>query len=250
MTSRREFLARGATAGAGLYLVSRGAVLSAGSGSLQSMLSSSQIPRFVTPLVVPPAMPATSTSGEMDVYRIAVRQLRQAILPPPLPQTTVWGFGSVDHPGSSFAPSFTIETTAHRAARIEWRNELVDRKGRYLPHLLPVDQTLHWANPSGELGGRDMHGTSQDAYTGPVPWVTHVHGAHARRRVMATRKRGSSRTPRTSRTAMRRWARGTTPSGPCSRHATEPAGCRAPRRRITTTISARERSDITIIRWA
>jgi FtsP/CotA-like multicopper oxidase with cupredoxin domain len=43
------------------------------------------------------------------------------------------------------------------------------------PHLLPVDQTLHWANP---LGTHDSHGTSHDPYLGPVPIVTHVHGAH------------------------------------------------------------------------
>ncbi len=60
-----------------------------------------------------------------------------------------------------------------------WKNELVDAMGNYLPHLLPVDQTLHWANPPGGLAGRDKHGTGQSPYLGPVPMVTHVHGAHA-----------------------------------------------------------------------
>ena len=47
--------------------------------------------------------------------------------------------------------------------------------GHFLPHLLPVDQTLHWANPPS---GPDSMGTNQEPYRGPVPMVTHVHGAH------------------------------------------------------------------------
>ena len=49
------------------------------------------------------------------------------------------------------------------------------KMGRFLPHLLPVDQTLHWANPPGP---RDHRGTDPAPYTGPVPIVSHVHGAH------------------------------------------------------------------------
>jgi spore coat protein A len=44
-----------------------------------------------------------------------------------------------------------------------------------LQHLLPVDQTLHWANPPGPI---DSTTTNSGPYTGPVPIVTHVHGAH------------------------------------------------------------------------
>ena len=54
------------------------------------------------------------------------------------------------------------------------------RDGNYLPHLLPVDPTLHWANPPGGVAGRDTRPTfttTPGPYTGPVPIVTHVHGA-------------------------------------------------------------------------
>jgi spore coat protein A, manganese oxidase len=56
----------------------------------------------------------------------------------------------------------------------------MDHSGNYLPHLLPVDQTLHWANPPGGLEQRDMRPMDPTAepYDGPVPIVTHVHGAH------------------------------------------------------------------------
>src|SRR4029450_2039022 len=59
---------------------------------------------------------------------------------------------------------------------VKWITELVDASGNYLPHLLPVDQTLHWANPPGGLAGRDSHGMDPTPYTGPVPIVTHRHG--------------------------------------------------------------------------
>ena len=58
--------------------------------------------------------------------------------------------------------------------------ELVDYQGNFLPHLLPVDPTLHWANPPGGTTGRDTRPTftsTPESYTGPVPICTHVHGA-------------------------------------------------------------------------
>ena len=62
--------------------------------------------------------------------------------------------------------------------RVKWVNDLVDPvTGFHLPPLLPVDQTLHWANPGGEAG-RDSHGMDPAPYLGPVPIVTHLHGAH------------------------------------------------------------------------
>ena len=64
--------------------------------------------------------------------------------------------------------------------RVKWINDLVDDDGNYLPHLLPVDPTLHWANPPGGTDGRDMRPTftsTPGRYTGPVPIVTHAHGA-------------------------------------------------------------------------
>jgi spore coat protein A, manganese oxidase len=63
---------------------------------------------------------------------------------------------------------------------VKWINDLKDADGDFLPHLLPVDPTLHWANPPGGVTGRDTRPTftsTPGPYTGPVPIVTHVHGA-------------------------------------------------------------------------
>ena len=95
------------------------------------------------------------------------------------------GYGAVRSASSrglllDHAPSLTIEARWKRPVRIKWINQLVDAGGNYRPHLLPVDPTLHWANPPGGTAGRDMRPTfasTPGAYTGPVPIVTHLHGA-------------------------------------------------------------------------
>jgi FtsP/CotA-like multicopper oxidase with cupredoxin domain len=146
------------------------------------------IPKFRTPLLVPPAMPragriARRGGKTIDYYEIAVRQFSQQVLPPGLPATTVWGYGPAiarNGPAIFHAPSLTIEATHDTPVRIRWINELVDDAGNFLPHLLAVDPTLHWANPPGGNDGRDMRPSFEqtpDRYTGPVPIVTHVHGA-------------------------------------------------------------------------
>ncbi|HEX5994925.1 MAG TPA: multicopper oxidase, partial [Jiangellales bacterium] len=105
-------------------------------------------------------------------------------LPRGLPATTVWSYGAVDSPASFNYPAFTIEATAETPVRVKWVNDLTDSNGNYLPHLLAVDPTLHWANPQGGLAERDMRPSSFETtpgpYVGPVPIVTHLHGGHSR----------------------------------------------------------------------
>ncbi len=144
------------------------------------------VPKYAEPLVIPPAMPRTGAikgprGDRIETYEIAVRQFNQHILPTVmgLPPTTVWSYGSVNHPGTFNYPAFTIEAKVNRPVRVTWINDLKDPStGAFLPHILPVDQTLHWANPPGGVSGRDGHGHDPSPYAGPVPIVTHVHGAH------------------------------------------------------------------------
>ncbi len=146
------------------------------------------VPKYQTPLLIPPAMPRASKARQkmdknIDYYEIAMRQFSQQILPAGLPATTVWGYGPATAQGGPVifnAPSLTIEAKYNKPVRVKWINQLVDANGNYLPHLLPVDPSLHWANPPGGLAERDMRPTFADtpgAYTGPVPTVSHVHGA-------------------------------------------------------------------------
>jgi FtsP/CotA-like multicopper oxidase with cupredoxin domain len=178
--NRRGFLKLGAITGAGLMIPRRWALVPRARIPVGT-LDPTTISKYAMPLVIPPAMPRTS-GGQVDYYEIAVRQFTQQILPTDMPTTTVWSYGSVNHPGTFNYPAFTIEANYHRPVRVKWINGLVDGGGNYLPHLLPVDQTLHWANPPGGVDGRDMRSTFESTpgpYTGPVPMVVHLHGGHS-----------------------------------------------------------------------
>jgi FtsP/CotA-like multicopper oxidase with cupredoxin domain len=148
------------------------------------------VPKYQTPMLIPPVMPVAGTiklkgGQNADYYEISMRQKLQQVLPPSLPATTVWAYGAEGAEKKRGlllhnAPSLTIEAHWKRPVRVKWINNLVDDNGNYLPHLLPVDPTLHWANPPGGTAGRDTRPTftsTPGRYTGPVPMVTHVHGA-------------------------------------------------------------------------
>jgi FtsP/CotA-like multicopper oxidase with cupredoxin domain len=129
---------------------------------------------------------------------VSLRQIDQQVLPPidingnPLPPTPLWAYGDPARPATFNNPGFTIEVTKDVETTVTWKNELVDADGNYLPHIIQdqngvplVDQTLHWANPNGPVDGcadgtfrTDCRGKTSAPYTGPVPMVTHVHGAH------------------------------------------------------------------------
>jgi bilirubin oxidase len=147
----------------------------------RTALDPERIGKYRTRLVVPPVMPRSDrgSEGGIDHYSIGARQFRQQVLPPGLPATTMWGYGSTGQAGTFHSPSFTLEARVGTPVRVRWKNELLDRSGRHLPHLLPVDPTLHWANPPGGTGERDGHPmfrSTPGPYTGPVPIVTHLHG--------------------------------------------------------------------------
>ncbi|WP_345023057.1 multicopper oxidase [Actinomadura keratinilytica] len=176
MISRRSVLRAGAAGGAGLLLPAAAAART-GAGRA-APLDPAKIEKYAAELVIPPVMPPDRRGGT-DRYTIAVRQFRQRLLPPGSPATTVWGYGSPRHPETFHYPAHTIEAQTDRPVEVRWVNQLVDARGRHLPHLLPVDPTLHWANPPGGASGRDSRPSftsTPGPYTGPVPIVTHLHG--------------------------------------------------------------------------
>ena len=188
--TRRRFLEYGAVAGGSLFIPLKFGASRALAQIPGGTLDPLSIPKYQTPMLIPPVMPRAATitmpgGKPADYYEISMKQFSQQILPAGLPATTVWGYGAVRSASKRGllvhnAPSLTIETNWKRPVRIKWINDLKDADGNYLPHLLPVDQTLHWANPPGGVADRDSRpefGSTPGPYTGPVPIVTHLHGA-------------------------------------------------------------------------
>jgi hypothetical protein len=83
--------------------------------------------------------------------------------------TTIWGYGTKEL-GVTW-PGRTLEiNTADDPLEVTWENNLVSAMGNTpLPHLLPVDTSLHWAY---SLHGYDANSIAADG----IPVVPHVHG--------------------------------------------------------------------------
>ncbi len=196
MITRRDFIKLGGASAAAVLLSSKFGFIQKAFAEYvaNNTLDPTSITKFTMPLVKPPAMPG-KYKGPKHQFDIAMRQFQQQILPSSYPKTTVWSYGptkdprTVEEGGAYFYPAFTIESEWNKPTQVKWVNDLQDSKGNFLPHLLPVDPSLHWANP---IGRRDTRPNAIDDpdywsrnyidsngnYSGPVPMVTHVHGAH------------------------------------------------------------------------
>jgi spore coat protein A len=131
--TRRDFLRAGGMAVAGSSMGLATAPVKA--------LDPSMLAPFVDPLPMPRVAKAMGMRANPDdlkqqipYYRIAMREALQKVHRD-LPATRMWGFDG------SF-PGPTIETGSGAAMIVEWANELPQR------HFLPIDRTLHGAEPS------------------------------------------------------------------------------------------------------
>ena len=189
MATRRSFIAYTGGTTLGLFAYNRFGVKEAIAAIPGGTLEPMSVPKYVTPMLIPPVMPRAGKikmkGKDAEYYEISVKQFKQQILPAPLGATTVWGYGAVKSESKNGlllhnAPSLTIEAKVGTPVMVKWINDLKDASGNFLPHLLPIDPTLHWANPPGGRSGRDTRPTfttTPGRYTGPVPMVPHVHGA-------------------------------------------------------------------------
>ncbi len=171
--TRRDFMRLSAGATAGLFIGSElGWPAPAGAVPAAVGLSDPALqPKFVNP-VANALDPGFRFRGNNDKYRIDIGPGIQytGLVDPsgsPLP-TPVFGYGQS---GRYSWPSRTIEAQSGRPIEVMWRNKLVDDAGGYLPHLLPVDTSLHWAY---SLEGYEDY-TIENA---GIPVVTHLHGGH------------------------------------------------------------------------
>ena len=101
MISRRDFLKLSGAGVLSLYAATRGKfTLKAQAAIPGGTLDPLAVPKYVTPLLIPPVMPKAGTLNlkggkPADYYEISMKQFTQQILPAGLPATTVWGYGAV-----------------------------------------------------------------------------------------------------------------------------------------------------------
>ncbi len=149
----------GAATQAGSAIEARSAapsMLAAQPAPQRQMLNPVTLTKFVDALPIPAVIPSVGTRpspGDRKIalpyYRIEMTEL-EARLHRDVPATRQWGYG-----GS--VPGPTIETQSGQGLLIEWVNNLPGK------HFLPVDHTLHGAEPDKP----------------EVRTVAHVHGAMA-----------------------------------------------------------------------
>jgi len=167
------------------------------------ILDPSTIPQFVNQITQPPTVfvptNVTDNSGNLirQEYAVSVSQFTHQILPTTTADgkptgyasTTVWGYEgeAMDAvTGESLGvvastPGSTFEAIQGIPVQVKWVNNLVDSSSKPLSYFVPVDPTIHWANPNNLP--MDMTNTNFPSYPPgdtevqtPVPIVTHLHG--------------------------------------------------------------------------
>jgi hypothetical protein len=119
----------------------------------QVPLDPATIPQFAIQLPIPRVFAPTVIQQGGNVirheYTVSAAQTQVQMLPPPLPATTVIAYGGqVKIPGSSqttfvrSVPGPVFDNIRGIPSLVRWRNDIIG------PHFLPIDPTLHWANPA------------------------------------------------------------------------------------------------------
>ena len=121
---------------------------------------------FVNELIVPQlAVPKAD-----GYYEIAVRKVKQQILPGIETEILAYGVPGDDASFRTPGPSLVVE--ANQAIKVRWINEIESPH----PLALYIDMGIHWANPSCSQFPCKFGTTPSYNYTGPVPITTHLHG--------------------------------------------------------------------------
>jgi spore coat protein A len=176
--SEGRVLARSARGASVLVSLAVAAVASA--QPAQTPLDGASIPKFVDPL---PTFAGQRVGG--PVVYVAMKETQQQVLPAGYgyAPTTVWGYevGGIDvttgRPVLRPArfPGVTVEALQGTPTHVVYSNRLTTPT---LQSQLPVDQTIHWADPL-KLRCIFQPSMSPDCmrqYAGPVPTVVHLHG--------------------------------------------------------------------------
>lgn len=171
--TRRRFLIAGTlgavTLAAGDGIAGLASPAAASVSSAQTALSSASIPKYQTALTTFAGQRVGSSSLTTAFVEFAQQVLPPSMYPSGVPGTWLWGYQVGSRP--AHWPGYTVEAVRGRPTSVTYVNSLPwSANGSKVQPLLTVDQTIHWADPLGQMGARTP-------YAGPVPAVAHLHGA-------------------------------------------------------------------------
>jgi len=152
-----------------------------------NIITPDKIPKFTDQLPIPPVFIPKVIKDEFTGkvishdYVITMSQFKQQLLPTCFPMTTVWGYGGKVKAKNceitkmfKSTPGATIDAIRGIPINVQWVNSIIG------PNLLPVDPTLHWADPNklGMVMPDSVPPFPPGLYRAqkPVPLVTHLHG--------------------------------------------------------------------------
>jgi FtsP/CotA-like multicopper oxidase with cupredoxin domain len=158
-----------------------GAVRSAQStGSSTTPLDPTTIPQYVNPLpILPTNAPTVITDSAGNVirneYTITDGDTFVQMLPPPLPPTQVLAMGGPIVGGGTYqgTPGAIFENQRGIPTVVHWRTNIQQ------PAFLPMDPTIHWADPQAIEKPTPPFNLFPPGYANaqfPVAHVTHTHG--------------------------------------------------------------------------
>ena len=151
----------------------------------QEPLDPTTIPQFAHELAIPRVFAPTVVRdfrGRVirNDYTVSVAHTKVQMLPPGYPMTTVRAFGgTVFKPNSTqteffrSSPGPVFENTRGIPTLLHWRDEMFEKT------FMPVDPTLHWANPRAMEPPTPPFNVFPPGYDDaqfPVAHVTHTHG--------------------------------------------------------------------------
>jgi len=149
----------------------------------QTLLQGATIPKFVDPLPVTEISVIPATTGPAPVaYNITLAEFQAQILPTGLyPASWVWGYltdtDSTATPRASYLGPVVVAARGIET-HVTYKNQLPYGASSMVQNLLPIDQTLDWADPffTACVGGPPTTETCSSIYSGPQPAVPHIHG--------------------------------------------------------------------------
>lgn len=79
--------------------------------------------------------------------------------------TPMWGYSGRGQPPTY--PGRTFVARKNHPIDVQWKNKLLDEEGKPVTSLVPIDTTIHWADPLAPPYPKSG-----------IPLVTHLHGGH------------------------------------------------------------------------